>query len=128
MSQAIALGLIPPRPGLEREEPELTQEDDIAQDDGTAMPTDELPAQGGEERPLRRRQRDGAVRASPCLLLRGSAGADIFRVGQALGELVGEEGGIKHGGSRGEPDDSRREATETDRRSIDMRSLQGRGA
>ena len=34
MSQVISPGLIPPRPGLEREEPELTYEDDIPPDDG----------------------------------------------------------------------------------------------
>jgi hypothetical protein len=33
MNVSIAPGVIPPRPGLEREEPELAQEDDIPHDD-----------------------------------------------------------------------------------------------
>jgi hypothetical protein len=39
-------GLIPPRPGLEREEPELADEDDIPPDDSN-MP-DALPAESEE--------------------------------------------------------------------------------
>jgi hypothetical protein len=42
----IAPGLIPTRPGLEREEPELAFEDDIPPDGGSAMPPDESPAGG----------------------------------------------------------------------------------
>jgi hypothetical protein len=57
LSQAISTGLIPPRPGLEREEPELAFEDDIPPDDGTALPPDELPEQG-QERPLRQVERE----------------------------------------------------------------------
>jgi hypothetical protein len=47
----IAPGLIPPRPGLEREEPELAFEDDIPPDGGSAMPPDGSPAEGQEESP-----------------------------------------------------------------------------
>jgi len=50
MDQAIAPSLIPPRPGLEREEPELRYEDDIPPDDDSAMPPDEAPGEG-EDRP-----------------------------------------------------------------------------
>lgn len=58
MSQAIAPGLIPPRPGLELEEPELvTTEHDIPPDDGTEMPPEDEPAQS-EERPLRQVERE----------------------------------------------------------------------
>jgi hypothetical protein len=57
MNPAIATGLTPPRPGLEREEPELTHEDDIPPDDGTVMPPDELPAEH-EEQPLRQVERE----------------------------------------------------------------------
>lgn len=51
MSQGISPGLIPPRPGLEREEPELAEEYDIPPDDGTARPTEEPPAQAAERPP-----------------------------------------------------------------------------
>jgi len=51
MKPVIATGLTPPRPGLEREEPELTYEDDIPPDDGTAIPPEE--PTGHEEQPLR---------------------------------------------------------------------------
>jgi hypothetical protein len=57
MSQAIAPGLIPPRPGLEREEPELATEHDIPPDDGT-MPSEDAPAAEKEERPLRQVERE----------------------------------------------------------------------
>lgn len=58
MTQAIAPGLLPPRPGLEREEPELAYEDDIPADDGThTLLPDELPAES-EERPLRQVERE----------------------------------------------------------------------
>jgi hypothetical protein len=51
MSQAISPGLIPPRPGLEREEPEIASEDDIppAEGNNAAMPPQETPAEGGEQ-------------------------------------------------------------------------------
>jgi hypothetical protein len=58
MSQAITPGLIPPRPGLEREEPELATEHDIPADDGTAMPPEDAPAAESEERPLRQVERE----------------------------------------------------------------------
>jgi hypothetical protein len=57
MKTAIATGLTPPRPGLEREEPELAYEHDIPPDDGTAMPPDEPPAES-EEQPLRQVERE----------------------------------------------------------------------
>jgi hypothetical protein len=57
MKTAIATGLTPPRPGLEREEPELAYEHDIPADDGTAMPPDEPPAES-EEQPLRQVERE----------------------------------------------------------------------
>lgn len=65
MNQPIAPGLIPPRPGLEREEPELTLEDDIPPDDRAAIPPDDgtvLPPEGlpadSDERPLRQVERE----------------------------------------------------------------------
>lgn len=58
MSQAIAPGLIPPRPGLEREEPELASEHDIPPDDGTEMPPEDAPEAKSEERPLRQVERE----------------------------------------------------------------------
>jgi hypothetical protein len=45
----IAPGLIPPRPGLEREEPEQAYEEDIAPDDGEMLPPDALPAESEEQ-------------------------------------------------------------------------------
>lgn len=51
-----ATGLTPPRQGLEREEPELTEEDDIPADNGTAIPPDEPGAQ--PEQPLRHVERE----------------------------------------------------------------------
>ena len=38
MNHAIAPGSVPPPRGLEKEEPELAQEDDIPADDGTEEP------------------------------------------------------------------------------------------
>lgn len=58
MSQTITPGLIPPRPGLEREEPELTTEYDIPPDDGTAMPPEDAAEAESEERPLRQVERE----------------------------------------------------------------------
>lgn len=57
MNQPIAPGLIPPRPGLEREEPEQAPEQDIPTDDGTEVPPQE-PKAGQEERPLRQVERE----------------------------------------------------------------------
>jgi hypothetical protein len=54
MTHAINPGIVPPPRGLEREEPELAQEDDI--------PTDDRPAAGGgtggDTRPLRDVERE----------------------------------------------------------------------
>jgi hypothetical protein len=49
MNSSIALGVIPPMPGLEKEEPEFAQEDDI--------PRDDRPEAADE---LTRDERDGA--------------------------------------------------------------------
>jgi hypothetical protein len=54
MNQAIEPGPVPPRRGLEKEEPELSQEDDIPADDGT----DNAPEASGESRPLRQVERE----------------------------------------------------------------------
>jgi hypothetical protein len=60
MNPAIEKGLIPPAPGLEKEEPELAHEDDIPADDGTV----DAPGASGEglapveERPLRHVERE----------------------------------------------------------------------
>lgn len=51
MSQAIAPGLIPPRPGLEREEPELTTEHDIPPEDDTAAPPEDSAGDAAAESP-----------------------------------------------------------------------------
>ena len=45
----IALGPIPPRPGLEREEPEQAYEEDIPPDEGEMVPPDALPAESEEQ-------------------------------------------------------------------------------
>jgi hypothetical protein len=48
----IAPGLIPARPGLEREEPEQAYEEDIPpepEDDGEMTPPDALPAESEEQ-------------------------------------------------------------------------------
>jgi len=47
----------PPRPGLEKEEPELAQEDDIPSDDG-GRPAGQEEAGRREERPLRDVERE----------------------------------------------------------------------
>jgi len=54
MNQSIATGLIPPARGLEKEEPELSDEDDIPADDGTEW----MPVASGESRPLRQVERE----------------------------------------------------------------------
>jgi hypothetical protein len=55
MNHAIAPSIVPPRRGLEKEEPELAQEDDIPSDDGES----DLPgASPGDERPLRHVERE----------------------------------------------------------------------
>jgi hypothetical protein len=50
MNHSISPGLVPPRPGLEREEPELADEDDIPTDRDTAQPPEQSPEAGQEER------------------------------------------------------------------------------
>jgi hypothetical protein len=45
----IAPGLIPPRPGLDREEPEQAYEEDIPPEDGEMLPPDALPAESEEQ-------------------------------------------------------------------------------
>lgn len=55
MNPAIEKGLVPPEPGLEKEEPELAHEDDIPADDGT---TGEPQASKEEDRPLRQVERE----------------------------------------------------------------------
>lgn len=57
MNHAIEPGLIPPEPGLEKEEPEQSQEDDIPADDGTTRKS-ESPQATHEERPLRQVERE----------------------------------------------------------------------
>lgn len=56
MNQAIELGPVPPQRGLEKEEPELSHEDDIPADDGTER--EQGPAASGETRPLRQVERE----------------------------------------------------------------------
>jgi hypothetical protein len=56
MSHPIKPGLVPPEPGLEKEEPEQSQEDDIPADDGTT--TKGSPQASKEERPLRQVERE----------------------------------------------------------------------
>lgn len=58
MNHAIEPGLIPPEPGLEKEEPEQSQEDDIPADDGTASRKGTSPQASNEERPLRHVERE----------------------------------------------------------------------
>lgn len=59
MNQSIEPGLVPPRPGLEREEPELAQEDDIPKDDSPgASGDDESTEKKRDERPLRHVERE----------------------------------------------------------------------
>jgi hypothetical protein len=55
MNHAIAPGTVPPPRGLEKEEPELAQEEDIPSDDDDP----ETPAASqGDERPLRNVERE----------------------------------------------------------------------
>ena len=55
MNHAIEPGIVPPPRGLEREEPELADEDDIPSDDrGSSSPG----ASSGDERPLRQVERE----------------------------------------------------------------------
>lgn len=60
MNRPIEEGLVPPEPGLEKEEPELAHEDDIPADDGTTVSPgaskDGQPSK--EERPLRHVERE----------------------------------------------------------------------
>lgn len=53
MNPGIKPGLVPPEPGQEKEEPELSAEDDIPSDDSGERPADEpvgegQPPRGGE--------------------------------------------------------------------------------
>jgi len=57
MNHAIQPGLIPPERGLEKEEPEQSQEDDIPADDGTTSNA-KSPEASNEERPLRQVERE----------------------------------------------------------------------
>lgn len=60
MNPAIKKGLVPPAPGLEKEEPELSHEDDIPADDGT-VDASEAAGEGStpkEDRPLRHVERE----------------------------------------------------------------------
>jgi len=56
MSATTPDGITPPAPGLEREEPEFTREEDIPTDDGTVRPQDsgEHEATGGDAEPVER--------------------------------------------------------------------------
>jgi len=56
MNQAITPGLVPPRQGLEREEPELAQEDDIPKDSSPGAVDDDGADHG--ERPSRKVERE----------------------------------------------------------------------
>jgi len=56
MNHAIAPGSIPPPPGLEKEEPELSDEDDIPSDDAGAGDLPEVAA--ANERPARDVERE----------------------------------------------------------------------
>lgn len=60
MNQSIAPGPIPPVPGLEKEEPELANEEDIPSDDGQTRdgrdPSE--PSAATQERPLRDVERE----------------------------------------------------------------------
>jgi len=55
MNHSIKPGLVPPPRGLEKEEPELTNEEDIPADDGHASGSGEA---APEERPLRDVERE----------------------------------------------------------------------
>ena len=56
MNQPVAPGLIPPRPGLEREEPEQAVERDIPAEDDKELPDE--PQAESQERPLRQVERE----------------------------------------------------------------------
>jgi hypothetical protein len=56
MTHSIKPGVIPPVPGLEKEEPELTNEGDIPSDDDKLQGLDKQ--KKGEERPLRDVERE----------------------------------------------------------------------
>ena len=55
MNPRIKTGLVPPEPGQEKEEPEMTVEDDIPSDDGGERAPDEPQ---GDDRPLRHVERE----------------------------------------------------------------------
>jgi hypothetical protein len=57
MNQPIAPGIIPPRPGLEREEPEQALEEDIPTEEGAEVSPDAAQTDS-EERPLRQVERE----------------------------------------------------------------------
>jgi hypothetical protein len=57
MNQPIAPGIIPPRSGLEREEPEQALEEDIPTEEGAEVPPDAAQTDS-EERPLRQVERE----------------------------------------------------------------------
>jgi hypothetical protein len=57
MNQPIAPGIIPPRPGLEREEPEQALEEDIPAEEGAEVSPDAAQTDS-EERPLRQVERE----------------------------------------------------------------------
>lgn len=59
MTHSIQPGVIPPVPGLEKEEPELTNERDIPSDDDKPQGSDkERGKERSEERPLRDVERE----------------------------------------------------------------------
>ncbi len=55
MNQAISPGVVPPPRGLDKEEPEIAQEDDIPSDDGGVESPE---AAQRDERPLRNVERE----------------------------------------------------------------------
>lgn len=57
MNPTIKPGLVPPEPGLDKEEPEQSHEDDIPADDG-ATTTNGAPQASTQERPLRQVERE----------------------------------------------------------------------
>ena len=57
MNHSIKPGPVPPRSGLEREEPEIGQEEDIPRDDEPAAADDAGPRES-EERPSRQVERE----------------------------------------------------------------------
>lgn len=58
MSHSIKPGLVPPERGLEKEEPEQWQEDDLPSDDGTTTTRSPGGEAGREERPRREIERE----------------------------------------------------------------------